>query len=443
MFNYARSDTHFLLYVYDNMRNELIDKSMLSQADGNLVDAVLEDSKKEALQRYERPFYDTERGSGPTGWYYMLVRTPALFTKEQFAVFRAVHHWRDSLARKEDESLNAIMSKTALFNIAREMPMDMPSLLGCSHPISAILRLHAGELLGKIRQAKIAGAHGPEMKELLDSQSSAFGEKSISNKPLGSIVPTMNSMVSRQTIPLRRSLSDTTLRTNNSHFWGSTFLDGASQKGTKYPRPQNLRLALPLPQLTAEIFTSTSSGLNNTAAEPLDQPGPRAEHQYVKDRKPTESDVFVVKEMGGSRKRKSEQVEDPPEKQHLQHRAVSSIEAGTADSQYDEMEISLSVTDEARLAREKAERRAERKVQKKLEKEQRKAEEAQRLNGTNEEAEVFDYASAPSVLHANKDNVDRPGSKKPFQPYSKSLDAPKSMRKSNKEIAGKSITFRS
>ena len=158
MFNYARSDTHFLLYIYDNLRNELIEKSDSSQPDGNLIEVVMNNSKEEALQRYERPLYDPQRGLGAMGWYNMLCRTPALFSREQFAVFRAVHQWRDKIARQEDESLHHIMPKHVLYSIAREMPLDMPSLLGCSHPMSNIFQKRKKDLLGVIKNAKMVGA---------------------------------------------------------------------------------------------------------------------------------------------------------------------------------------------------------------------------------------------------------------------------------------------
>ena len=65
LFEYARADTHFLLYVYDNMRNELVEKSDFSNPERNKVQEVLQKSKETALQRYEHPIYDTELGLGP------------------------------------------------------------------------------------------------------------------------------------------------------------------------------------------------------------------------------------------------------------------------------------------------------------------------------------------------------------------------------------------
>lgn len=37
MFFYARSDTHFLLYIYDMIRNELVEKSDRSTPETDLI----------------------------------------------------------------------------------------------------------------------------------------------------------------------------------------------------------------------------------------------------------------------------------------------------------------------------------------------------------------------------------------------------------------------
>nr|GFD53759.1 exosome complex exonuclease RRP6 [Tanacetum cinerariifolium] len=55
LFDYARADTHFLLYVYDKMRNELVERSDFSDPEKNKVHDVQEKSKEYALQRYEHP----------------------------------------------------------------------------------------------------------------------------------------------------------------------------------------------------------------------------------------------------------------------------------------------------------------------------------------------------------------------------------------------------
>lgn len=56
MFNYARSDTHFLLFIYDHLRNELVEKSGFSSGEGGLIAQVLEKSKKKLFNGTNVPF---------------------------------------------------------------------------------------------------------------------------------------------------------------------------------------------------------------------------------------------------------------------------------------------------------------------------------------------------------------------------------------------------
>ena len=425
MFNYARSDTHFLLYIYDNMRNELIEKSEASQTNENFVANVLEASKEEALQRYERPIYDAERGSGSSGWYGALIRTPALFTQEQFAVFRAVHKWRDDLARSEDEGLHTIMSKGTMFNIAQLVPNDMPSLLGCSHPITPAVKLHSRELLVLIRNAKANAAQGPEMKDIFKD----FGPRpSRTGQDIPKISMSLPSILARERQNVDATLLNVSVRSDQSKFWGPILAQPGSEdsRNGSTPTPLDLRLALPLPRLTAEVFTDTQGGSTSTPTKPkLAVP----EHAYVKERKTTENHVFVIKELGGPKKRKAEDLQHDPLDDS------GNTEALPCDE------------DTERVVLELAEQKAALKAQKKLDKARRKEEQAQKRGGTHnngekKDEEVFDYAKAPSVLHAKQDDKERQRLKKSFSPYSKSLDAPKGMRKANKEIPGKSFTFK-
>lgn len=164
MFNYARSDTHFLLYIFDMMRNELLATSEKH----NLVEAVWNRSKEECSQRYEKPVYDEINGSGANGWFNALYRTPTLYDREQFAVFRALHKWRDRTARATDESLQVVMSKRTLFALARQMPLNMSTMLELARPYSQHLHTQREEVLDLIRNARAAGDSGPDMRKFFN-----------------------------------------------------------------------------------------------------------------------------------------------------------------------------------------------------------------------------------------------------------------------------------
>lgn len=447
MFDYARSDTHFLLFIYDHLRNELLEKSDLSVEAGDLITEVLKKSKNEALQRYERSFYDDEGGQGPGGWYNMLSRTPAFFNKEQFAVFRAVHQWRDRVARNEDEGSAQVMSKHVLYNIARSTPMDMASLLGCSHPISPTLRARTGELLGVIKKARLAGINGPEMKDLMEPLSTDLpierrDASAVKPDPLRSTAPGLD-----QTFPGRVSM-----RSTISRFWGS-ILDGAcyiNKKTEAQTQFKGLRLALPLPQLTAEVF-EPKVGVGSPRQElGATDPGARAEHQYTTERKRKDSNVFVVKQLGGSRKRKAVDMENKPETMSAYPIEGAAGLDGSHDDQEDSNPSSLVADKENQVYHHGAETsslQSSTKSTKGQRKKARRRAEAQKMNGTMRDpedlkAEPFDYAAAPSVLHSKSNKVDRAGVKQPFDPYAKSLNAPKGMRKFKKDSGGKSFTFR-
>ena len=430
MFNYARSDTHYLLYIYDNLRNELIDKSSLSGTGENLVETVMRKSKEVAMQRYERPFYDFSRGSGSTGWYNMLRRTPALFNREQFAVFRAVHQWRDHIARQEDESVQSIMPKHVLYNIARETPMDMPSLLGCSHPMSKLFQQRKADLLGIIKRAKVQGTNEPDMRGLMQEIDPQIGQ-TIRVKEVAEALLVDNAKAHPQLFhPVEQNRTALPLRSDKSHFWGPSVSNAVSSEPA--PKSEGHALALPLPQLTLEVF-----GDVNDSSPPREEgtqfnSGMPAQDQYVKARSLKKNNVFVLNNDGGSRKRKAGTYLEGTETPWLQENKAISIG--------EETNMLLGLESESQRKREKAERKAEKKRLKRLKKEGANA--AERHD--DETAEAFDYVKAPSILHASQSVADRKAAaSKGIDPYAKSMDAPKGMRKSKKETAGRSHTYKS
>jgi len=136
MVEYARSDTHFLLYIYDNLRNALLDRgtsraqsraqspsssnmalqnpSSSGNAAHELIKQVLARSEETALRVYEKEVYDAEGGSGSNGWDTLsrkwnkgalMAGGPGVgIGALQRAVYKGIHKWRDTVAREDDES---------------------------------------------------------------------------------------------------------------------------------------------------------------------------------------------------------------------------------------------------------------------------------------------------------------------------------------------------
>ena len=433
MFNYARSDTHFLLHIYDNMRNELIDKSNLSQQDSNLIEIVMDRSKEETLQRYERPFYDAQRGSGPMGWYNMLCRTPALFNQEQFAVFREVHQWRDRIAREEDESVHVVMPKNVLYNLAREMPVDMPTLLGCSHPISKSFKNRKSDLLAVIKKARRLGHKDPDMREFMHSmQTMTVGRFSNSDRA-EQLVPAL------ATAKMALSPHGKSAESRNSYFWGTVPPNTIGRRAVEGFSLESPCLALPVARLTAEVFEATEAAGANVNDRSETSPAAPAGN-----RKSTVSDVFVAKEARGARKTKATYSYNSPNPVYSSQESSS---ADNAEENTDEVDTAPNINhEEQQYQNSRASKKAtENKRAWRLETKRPKTE---RLQGDEDagiqkprEVEPFDYASAPSVLHAQGESNGKVVGKE-TNPYTKSSDSPRGLRRARKEQEGKSFTFK-
>ncbi|KAF8440803.1 ribonuclease H-like domain-containing protein [Boletus edulis BED1] len=207
MSTYARSDTHFLLYVYDALRLSLIERPstdpvitdearLLMNAERmrhghGLIHGVLTRSARTALRLYEPEVYDAESGTGPSGWDTLarkwnkvaLVGSPAQVQGaevqgSQAAVYKAVHRWREDKAREEDESTRFVFPDPFppllptndssryvfpthyLFLLAERVPTSVPDLVslfggpgGVNGSVPPILKRRTGELVAVIKAA--------------------------------------------------------------------------------------------------------------------------------------------------------------------------------------------------------------------------------------------------------------------------------------------------
>ena len=155
MLKYARMDTHFLLYIYDRMRNEILSRT--DSATQQLLNVVLSRSAQTSLKLYEKEIYDAEHGQGPNGWSTHLrkLRTNVSFTAEQMAVYKALHGWRDRTAREEDESVRYVLPNAMLLRLVLDLPSDMPGVIAsCGYPTPNMVRLYAADIVAVVDRAR-------------------------------------------------------------------------------------------------------------------------------------------------------------------------------------------------------------------------------------------------------------------------------------------------
>lgn len=144
MEKYAREDTHYLLYVYDRLRNEAITRG--NEAN-NLLMAILHRSRDVCLSLYVKEHI------GPESYMDLYEKIGDVLSEQQLRVFAALFFWRDRTAREEDESVRYVLPDKMLFNIAKNMPSDTNQLLICCTPTPPLLRVHASDVILIVQDA--------------------------------------------------------------------------------------------------------------------------------------------------------------------------------------------------------------------------------------------------------------------------------------------------
>ncbi|CEL62627.1 exosome complex exonuclease RRP6 [Rhizoctonia solani AG-1 IB] len=184
MLHYARADTHYLLHIYDHLRNALLEYSatnppLLTSPSNDTpppsapptpsphpwaIVHVLARSANTAGKPYIPEVPDPaglakrwdlqlggtrSRSSSPDG---SASPAPSRPVEQRAAVFEAVFWWRDKVARQEDESPVYILANTALFQIAVSAPVTLPALYKSVPRLSAPARQHAESLVEVVLQ---------------------------------------------------------------------------------------------------------------------------------------------------------------------------------------------------------------------------------------------------------------------------------------------------
>ncbi|XP_001660547.2 exosome component 10 isoform X1 [Aedes aegypti] len=127
---YARKDTHYLLYIYDRMRNELIAKG------ASFLPTVYNKSTYMCKQRYVKPVINEDAIMN------IYRRSKHVFDQRQMYAFREILYWRDKLARQEDESPGYVLPQHMALDIASKLPREMQGIIACCTPVPSLVRQH-------------------------------------------------------------------------------------------------------------------------------------------------------------------------------------------------------------------------------------------------------------------------------------------------------------
>jgi exosome complex exonuclease RRP6 len=169
MLLYAREDTHYLLYVYDRMKNQLLEQSEARKVTqkyytvdvheedgsegtrevGHLLYQHMLKSKSVALRRYEKPLVLSNDHK------MLCMKFNLVYTEPQMRALKDIYLWRDTIAREKDESIGYVMPNHVLINIINSMPLDSRQLLEVCKPATPLIRAGASEIVQAIHQAKL------------------------------------------------------------------------------------------------------------------------------------------------------------------------------------------------------------------------------------------------------------------------------------------------
>ncbi|KAI4823829.1 hypothetical protein KUCAC02_012386 [Chaenocephalus aceratus] len=145
MVQYARSDTHFLPYIYDCVREQLLD---FNHGQPGLLQCVWNKSKDISLKKYVKPIFTEE------SYLELQRKQKRSFNTQQLTAFRLLFAWRDKLARQEDESTGFVLPTHMMNKISEEMPKEPQGIIACCNPVPPLVRQQVNELHLLVQQAR-------------------------------------------------------------------------------------------------------------------------------------------------------------------------------------------------------------------------------------------------------------------------------------------------
>ncbi|ETO62985.1 hypothetical protein F444_19151 [Phytophthora nicotianae P1976] len=140
MIKYAREDTRYLLFIYDQLKKELLQAGAKSRE--SLLFQTLQNSNKLCLQVYEKP-QPTEEDALALGEKLKGTVNIRDLSELQKRVITALYLWRDRIARQEDESVAYVMPNHVLMKLTKHLPVRSDELFRACHPVPLLIRKHA------------------------------------------------------------------------------------------------------------------------------------------------------------------------------------------------------------------------------------------------------------------------------------------------------------
>ena len=142
LIDYARADTHYLIYVYQQMRHELLKRDLWKQAITN--------SRDIAVRRFEKPGWNE---SEPV-WLQTAIKYKLTGNVQRCCLVN-LYDWRDRMAREHDESPRFIMTPQVMANLCIQRPTDKAGVLQSGSHLSSVIKENAQEIVDLLQHAQL------------------------------------------------------------------------------------------------------------------------------------------------------------------------------------------------------------------------------------------------------------------------------------------------
>ena len=136
MINYARSDTHYLLYIYDVLRKELIEKSMTGESENGMFNCLIETirhSNEICLKSYQKPKVKSME-------YYNFIAIHSGKKHRELGIIKEIFMFRDYIARKLDISTDKVLSKTKIIKLSKIKKFDFDNVIQVLEGFSPLIK---------------------------------------------------------------------------------------------------------------------------------------------------------------------------------------------------------------------------------------------------------------------------------------------------------------
>ena len=151
MIKYAREDVHYLLYIYDRMRKDLIAKAAQCGFDPlQFFLSVVNKSKEICSRNYVKPNLKDD------SYYNIMVRNKEILSKLKIKKLKALLKFRFKIGAEEDDNPNFILPNNLVFQLVDKLPKTEKQLLNLVKKPTPLLKQIIPEILKLLAEDKSA-----------------------------------------------------------------------------------------------------------------------------------------------------------------------------------------------------------------------------------------------------------------------------------------------